>query len=274
MSVLSGLVSKLFVTPESFEYKKLVNHGNNVKIVLEDEASTFCISNNNDSSATEEPPRISGHVEVYFSTPHQDIQDVKLRFVGGVVSRSKAKGPATNNSKQVFVGSERLFDKTVTLVTQYVFEEGKHRFPFQLSLPSQLPPTFKTDLVTVEYLLVAVVGFQNGCCGLIPILQKDPLMDRSEIQVQVEGLHSSFPQQIRRTLKELNDPDTDDENRLEMGIIDECLCVFPSDSSFMIQMNPVQSIYHNFPFSIQKSIASKITQLSFSVWEKCTYRYQ
>ena len=254
----------------TYQYKKLVNNGNKVKIILHDDSSHLCISNNSKSG---NPQRLAGHVEVTFKIPHSDIQDIKLRFVGGVVARSKPKGLATEQAKEVFVGSDRLFDKTVILSNQSHFTEGKHKFPFQLSLPSQLPPSFKSDHVLVEYLLVAVVGFQNGCCGMIPILQKDPLMDRCDIQVTTTGLHESFERQIQKTLAEDTDEDIN-EIDFEMGIIEECLCVFPSDSAFMLQMSPVQSLYHDFPISIQKPLDTQIKRLSFSVWEKCTYKYQ
>ena len=86
----------------TYQYKKLVNNGNKVKIILHDDSSHLCISNNSKSG---NPQRLAGHVEVTFKIPHSDIQDIKLRFLLKI--RTKTSKPNGSRFKPKLI-CERL----------------------------------------------------------------------------------------------------------------------------------------------------------------------
>nr|KAJ3419690.1 hypothetical protein HK105_006625 [Polyrhizophydium stewartii] len=57
-----------------------------------------------------------------------------------------------------------------------------------------MPPSVASEHIQVQYLLVAAVHFQNGCCGWIPMLARDSILAKREVRVRcgVVGVDSGF----------------------------------------------------------------------------------
>lgn len=182
-----------------------------------------------------------------------------------MVSRSAPKGPLSDNATHLYVGKEKLFERFIQLSDATSLDKGIHSFPFQLSLPSKFPPSFNNGRLMVEYMVIAIVGFENGCCGLIPGLQKDPLVQKRKLDVAVEGLHHRFAARLEMFNQQ--------EESGVLGMMNDCLCAFPVNSSLMIQMNPMQSMYQDWPISIQKPRNLVLQAIEFEIWQQSEFHY-
>ncbi|EGF80635.1 hypothetical protein BATDEDRAFT_24411 [Batrachochytrium dendrobatidis JAM81] len=123
------------------------------------------------------------------------VQAIQVRFVGCIISKHD-----TNQCS--LRGSERLFDQKITLF------EGNHQtsllgsithvFDFTVRVPSYMPASTSTSHMQVEYLLVAAVHFEHGCCGLLPLFSQDSIVTRQEVIIMYDwDIGAEFEQLVK-----------------------------------------------------------------------------
>ncbi|KAJ3302813.1 hypothetical protein HDV03_004565 [Kappamyces sp. JEL0829] len=160
-----------------------------------------------------------------------------------------------------YIGSVPLFDRTIQMPLPKGRElpAGKHRYPFQIALPPNSPPSMKNERMIVEYLMVGMIAYENGCCGAIPILQRSPVSCKRQVVVKTTGFHESYYDRIQ-----------DAGYALSQGV----LYCFPGPD-LLIKLNPVQ--HPASPaWTVQLQARSDIVlkQLDYSVWQHGVYTYR
>lgn len=134
--------------------------------------------------------RLSGTVEFRKKEGSLIPKEIELRFVAGAVSKFE------DPYQEIFLrGTDRFFDKKILL-----WNDSSHltcdlpkaedlldgySFPFGLQIPNTNPPSVKNDSVTIEYVLAAVVYYQDNCCfGLVPAFSPDPFVTKEMLSVR------------------------------------------------------------------------------------------
>jgi hypothetical protein len=143
--------------------------------------------------------RLSGRVQFQKLKGSLIPKEVELRFVAGAVSKFE------DSYQEIFLrGTDRFFDKKILL-----WNESSHltsdlpkpldllegySFPFGLQIPNTNPPSVKNDAVTIEYILAAVVYYQDTCCfGWVPAFTPDPFVIKEVLSVRkVRGPDAQF----------------------------------------------------------------------------------
>ena len=181
----------------------------------------------------------------------EKVKDIQFRFVGGVVI-------SLTTENEYFYNSERLFDQTIIVSDLDNLEPKTYEFPISLSLPTTSSPSIFTPNVRIQYLCVAVVGFENGCCGLVPILQQEPVRVKREIRVNNEGLLPGFKS---RCISE--DMDL-------MSLIGNSLIWSPNDD-FLLELGPSQTTVAPWHLMCQVSIDYVIERVDYKIVENSAF---
>jgi hypothetical protein len=197
---------------------------------------------------------ISGSVKLSAAVAIDNLLHLQLRFVGAVVVKSERKTPEKFSFD--YIGSSRLFDKVIVLSESRALDAGEYRFPFQLALPPGSPQSIHHERVIVEYLLVAVLSFRNGCFGLIPFLQKKPLLVKQVIPLVSQGLEKPYLSRV----KEIGD------------IIGDFVFVFASEK-VLVQIKPLQwGSFWTVLIHVHKSL--DLLQVTYALEQGSMFKYR
>ncbi|KAJ3256115.1 hypothetical protein HK103_005684 [Boothiomyces macroporosus] len=218
-------------------------------IVLQDDVVQIPLSNATESH------KFSGKL-VLDTKELQDVESIQFRFVGAIVCKH-GKG------ESIWVGMDKMFDKVVTLFENERIPAGSYEFPFQLSLPNGSPPTIDTKKLRIQYMLVAVLGFQNGCCG-IPVLQKDPIRVRKEVFVCNTDLDILYEQSVVG-IEDVNLTAVESKQRY---------IYWSPDSDFLVKMDPIQYIDADWNFMVQIDSKSTLELIEWKIIQHETFFYQ
>jgi hypothetical protein len=201
--------------------------------------------------------RLEGKLTLDLLSKLTGVNQIQFRFVGGIVISSKLEKEGLS-----FYGTERLFDQTVVLSDQKEFEAQLHEFPFFLALPSGSPPSLNHPNIKIQYLVVAVVGFDNGCCGLIPVLQKHPVRVKRDVSVQNYGIHSSFESRVNQ-----------EEGEMKMKLLDDLIIWTPNDN-LLVKIRPTQSSYQQ-PWDIicLMNVGYVLDRVEYEITEEKRFKY-
>lgn len=211
------------------------------------------------SEDSDETDRIEGKIKLSLNSPLNNIKSVDFRFVGGVVTHLKT-------SKQSLYGRIGLFDSKVTLSEEPNFEEDQE-FDFFISLPAGSPASIDIPGLKIQYLMIAVLGFENGCCGLIPILQREPLLAKQEIKVHSIGLHSSFDS--RSTCEDV-------KSKMQVALLDgddKEFLIWTPNPLLLVKIEPVQYSCVDWTLRVQVDQNLTLDKFEYAVVESFTYRY-
>ncbi|KAJ3271686.1 hypothetical protein HDV01_006465 [Terramyces sp. JEL0728] len=218
-------------------------------IVLEDDVVQIALSNTLDSH------KFAGKLVLETLDLH-DVESIKFRFVGAIVCKH-------GQGENIWVGMDKMFDKVVTLFENESIPAGSYEFPFHLSLPNGSPPTIDSKKLRIQYMLVAVLGFKNGCCG-IPVLQKDPIRARKEVFVcntDIDALYEKSTEGI--------------ENLNLTAVESPAKYLFWSpDTEFLVKMDPVQYIDADWNFLAQIDSQSTLELIQWKIIQHESYFYQ
>jgi hypothetical protein len=222
-------------------------------------SSTILVPSNKDSTAQRN--KMEGQVILNVKTRLTKITAVELRFASAVVTKS-------NSIDQVLYGREKISDFKMTLCDSQELSVGRHVFPFGIEIPAGCPPSIKSSKLIIQYLLLAMISFDNGCCGLVPFLAKDPVWTKIELNVVNSDIHSSVFDRAEayncksmmglRTLPEQSNP---------------VLYWSPSPILY-IEINPLQSLGSVWTFNCALDDNFKIILFEYSIRENMILKYQ
>ena len=199
--------------------------------------------------------RLEGTLRLDLLKRLETVKLIQFRFVGGVVVSLNSV-----EDGKFYYGTERLFDQTIIVSDDDHFDPKIYDFPINLSLPITSPPSIFTPNIRIQYLCVAIVGFENGCCGLIPILQQEPLRVKREIKVRNYGLLTGYKDRCVSSEQSL------------MNLFGNALIWSPNDD-FLVELLPFQNTHDPWTLRCQISIKFVIERVDYEIVEYSKLKY-
>jgi hypothetical protein len=181
--------------------------------------------------------------------PLMNIQSIHVRFVGGIKTNHKS-----------LVGYDKLFDSKIQLAQVSMLEPKEHIFDFELRVPEDIPCFMSYDAIKVEYLLICVIGFQNGCCGLIPILQRNPVTFKKEMHIVNLDLLDTFESRLGPDMK-----------LIQLDAVD--YLIWNPAPFLLVKINPLQTIDDWF-LRLQLDLNHVLDKVEFAVFEQSLLKYE
>jgi hypothetical protein len=201
------------------------------------------------ASSRIEDYKLQGQVFLDLLDPLEGIKSIDLRFVGGIKTTHKR-----------LLGYTKLFDCKLTLCDASSLEPTQHKFDFEMRIPTNIPNSVNHSEIIVEYLLLCVIGFQNGCCGLLPIFQRNPISLKKELHL------------ISMELLETYDLRMDHDTTL-MEHEESSYLIWNPTNYLLVKMNALQTI-DDWHFRLQLDLNYVIDKIEYGVFEQTLFKYE
>jgi hypothetical protein len=193
--------------------------------------------------------KLQGQVFLDLLDPLEGIKSIDLRFVGGIKTSHKR-----------LLGYTKLFDSKLTLCEASSLEPTQHKFDFEMCVPNNIPNSVNHSEIKVEYLLICVIGFQNGCCGLVPIFQRNPITLKKHLQLVSMELLETYDLRMGHDVTLMEH----EENSY---------LIWNPTHYLLVKMNPLQAI-DDWHFRLQLDLNYVIDKIEYGVFEQTLFKYE